>query len=91
MRFIVCSLHNFTLNGQIRPENMQLLNHALWDTMNMKWLGVTLNMNGKRIDLPENRNIPLWDKVKVWALIAHKNVKYNIMIKQCNTWYAPRT
>ena len=84
------SLHNFTLNGQIRPENMQLLNHALWHTMNMKWLGVALNMNGKRIDLPENRNIPLWDKVKVRALIAHKNVKYNIMIKQGNTWYAPK-
>ena len=24
------SLHNFTLNGQIKPENMQLLKHALW-------------------------------------------------------------
>ena len=84
-------MHNFTLNGQIKPENMQLLKHALWDTMNMRWLGVTLNMNGKRIDLPENRNIPLWDKVKVKALIAHKNVKFNIMIKQGNTWYAPRS
>ena len=45
-------------------------------------------MNGRRIDLPENRNIPLWDKVKVRALTAHKHVKY-IMIKQGNTWYAP--
>ena len=41
---------------------MELLKHALWDTMNMRWLGITLNMNGRRIDLPENRNIPLWDK-----------------------------
>ena len=24
------SLHNVTLNGQIEPENMQLLKHALW-------------------------------------------------------------
>ena len=62
----------------------------LWDTMNMSWLGTTLNMNGKRIDLPENSTIPLWDKVKVRGLIAHKNVKYNIMVKQGNTWYAPR-
>ena len=84
------SLHNFTLNGQIKSENMQLLKHALWDTMNMRWLGTTLNMNGRRIDLPENRTIPLWDKVKVRALTAHKNVKYNIMVKQGNTWYAPR-
>ena len=68
---------------------MQLLKHALWDTMNMRWLGVTLNMNGKRIDLPENRNIPLWDKVKVRALTAHKNVKFNIMIKQGNTCMQP--
>ena len=84
------SLHNFTLNGQLKSENMQLLKHALWDTMNMRWLGTTLNMNGRRIDLPENQTIPLWDKVKVRALTAHKNVKYNIMVKQGNTWYAPR-
>ena len=70
---------------------MQLLKHALWDTMNMRWLGVTLNMNGRRIDLPEKRNISLWDKVKVRALTAHENVKYNIMMKQGNTRYAPRT
>ena len=43
--------------------------------MSIKWLGTTLNMNGKRIDLPENINIPLWYKVKVRALLAHKNVK----------------
>ena len=83
-------MHNFTLNGQIKPENMQLLKHAFWDTMNMRWLDVTLNMNGRRIDLPENRNIPLWDKVNVRALTAHRHVKYYIMIKQGNTWYAPR-
>ena len=67
---------------------MQLLKHALWDTINIKWLGTNLNMNSKRIDLPENVNIPLWDKVKV--LLAHENAKCNIMIKQGNTWYAPR-
>ena len=54
----------------------------------MRWLGTSLNMNGKRIDLPENITILLWDKVKVRALIAHKNVKYNILVKQGNTWYA---
>ena len=69
---------------------MQLLKHVLWDTMNIKWLGTTLNMNSKRIDLPENVNIPLGDKVKVRALLAHENVKYNIMIKQGNTCNAPR-
>ena len=61
---------------------MQLLKHALWDTMNIKWLGKTLNMNSKRTDLPENVNMPLWDKVKVRAPLAHEHVKYNIMIKQ---------
>ena len=59
--------------------------------MDIKWLCTTLNMESKRIDLPENVNIPLWDKVKVRALFAHKNVKYNVMIKQGNTWYAPRS
>ena len=47
-------------------------------------------MNDKRIDLPENVNIPLWDKVKVRSIMAHKAVKFNIMIKQGNTWYAPK-
>ena len=47
-------------------------------------------MNGKKIDLPENVNIPLWDKIKVRSIMAHKAVKFNIMIKQGNTWYAPR-
>ena len=58
--------------------------------MKIEWLGTTLHMKNKRVDLPENVNIPLWDKVKVRALIAHENVKYNIMIKQGNTWYAPQ-
>ena len=60
---------------------MQLLKHALWDTMNVTWLGTTINVNSKRIDLPETVNIPLWDKVKVRALLGHENVKYNVMIK----------
>ena len=51
-------LHTFTLNGQPKAQNMQLLKHTLWDTMNVKWLGTTLSMNGKRIDLPKNVNIP---------------------------------
>ena len=89
LRELNAILHTFTLNRKPKPQNMQLLKHALWDTMNIKWLGTALNINSKRIDLPENVNIPLWDKVKVRALLAHENVKYNIMIKQENTWYAP--
>ena len=69
---------------------MTLIKHSLWDTMHIKWTGSTLNMNDKRIDLPENVNVPLWDKIKVRALMPHENARYNIMIKQGNTWYAPR-
>ena len=47
-------------------------------------------MNSNRIDLPENVNIPLWDKIKVRSIMAHKSVKFNMMIKQRNTWYAPK-
>ena len=47
-------------------------------------------MNNKRIDLPENVNVPLWDKIKVRPLMSHENVRYNTMIKQGNAWYAPR-
>ena len=84
------SLHTFTLHGQPKAHNMTLLKHSLWDTLHIKWTGSTLNMNDKRIDLPENINVPLWDKIKVRALMSHDNAKYNIMVKQGNTWYAPR-
>ena len=83
-------LHAFALSGQLKAQNLQMLKHTLWDTLHIKWLSTTLNMNGKRIDLPENVNIPLWDKIKVRSIMAHKSVKFNIMIKQGNTWYAPK-
>ena len=69
---------------------MTLIKHSLWDTMHIKWTGSTPNMNDKRIDLPENINVPLWDKIKVRALMSYDHARYNIMIKQGNTWYAPR-
>ena len=83
--------HTFVLTGQLRAQNVELIKHTLWDTLNIKWINTTLNANGKRIDLPESINIPLWDKVKVRTLMAHTNVKFNLMVKQDNTWYAPRT
>ena len=83
-------LHTFAVSGQLKAQNLQLLKHTLWNTLHIKWLSTTLNMNGKRIDLPENVNIPLWDEIKVRSIMAHKAVKFNIMIKQGNTWYAPK-
>ena len=83
-------LHTFALSGQLKAQNLQLLKHTLWDTLHIKWLSTTLNMNGKIIDLSENVNIPLWDKIKVRYIMANKSVKFNIMIKQGNTWYAPK-
>ena len=83
--------HTFVLTGQLRAQIVELIKHTLWDTLNIKWINTTLNANGKRIDLPESINIPLWDKVKVRTLMAHTNVKFNLMVKQDNTWYAPRT
>ena len=83
--------HTFALNGQLRAHNVELIKHTLWDTLNIKWINTTLNSSGKRIDLPESINIPLWDKVKVRTLMAHTNVRFNLMVKQDDTWYAPRT
>ena len=83
--------HTFALTGQLRAHNVELIKHTLWDTLNIKWINTTLNSNGKRIDLPESINVPLWDKVKVRTLMAHTNVRFNLMVKQDNTWYAPRT
>ena len=51
-------LHTFALSGQLKAQNLQLLKHTLWDTLHIKWLSTTLNMNGKRIDLPEKCKYP---------------------------------
>ena len=83
-------LHTFALRRELKAQNLKLLKHTLWDTLHIRWLRTTLNMNDKRIDLPENVNIPLWDKVKVRSIMTHKSVKFNIMLKQGNTWYAPK-
>ena len=83
--------HTFVLTGQLRAQNVELIKHILWDTLNVKWINTTLNASGKRIDLPESIDIPLWDKIKVRTIMAHTNVRFNLMIKQDNTWYAPRT
>ena len=90
LRELSSLLHTFALSGQLKAKNLQLLKHALWDTLYIKWLSTTLNMNGRRIDLPENVNIPLWDKIKVKSIMAHRSVKFNIMVKQGNTWYTPK-
>ena len=87
----MASFHTFVLTGQLRAHNLELIKHNLWDTLNVKWINTTLNANGKRVDLPESISIPLWDKVKVWNMMACTNVRFNLMIKQSNTWYAPRT
>ena len=47
-------------------------------------------MNSKKVDMPQNVNIPLWDKVKVRSILSYKAVQFNIMIRQGNTWYAPK-
>ena len=83
-------LHTFAQNGQLRAKNLQLLRHALWDTLHIKWFNTTLNMKSKKVDMPENVNIPLWDKVKVRSILSYKAVKFNIMIRQGNTWCAPK-
>ena len=57
-------LHAFTLNGQPKAQNMTLLKHSLWDTMHIKWTGSALNMNNKKIDLPENVMYPCGIKQK---------------------------
>ena len=51
-------LHTFALSGELKAQNLYLLKHTLWDTLHIKWLSTTLNMNGKRIDLPENCRYP---------------------------------
>ena len=61
-------LHSFALSGQLKAQKLQLLKHTLWDTLHIKWLSTTLNMNGKLIDLPEYVNIPLWVKSKAVRL-----------------------
>ena len=86
-------LHTFPLSGQLKAQNLQLLKHTLWDTLHIKWLSTKHYLKYEwhtELILPKNVNIPLWDKIKVRSIMAHRSVKFNIMIKQGNTWYAPK-
>ena len=45
-------------------------------------------MNAKRIDLPETKYTPVEQSER--SILSQKAVKFNLMIKQGNTWYAPK-
>ena len=61
----------------------------LYGKYNVAQVQDIVSMNDKRVDLPENVNVPLWDKVKVRALMSHENVRYNIMIKKVTPGMPP--
>ena len=70
--------HTFVLTGQLRAQNVELIKHILWDTLNIKWINTTLKalMAGGLIYLRAQislygirwRSEPQWP-TQMWNLI----------------------
>ena len=47
------SIHLFKIQGTLKPEDIKLNRHYLWDTLEINWNGIKLTLNGNKIDLPK--------------------------------------
>ena len=47
------SIHLFRIQGTLKPGDIKLNRHYLWDTLEIKWNRIKLMLNGNKIDLPK--------------------------------------
>ena len=47
------SIHLFRKQGTLKPGDIKLNRHYLWDTLEINWNGIKLTLNGNKIDLPK--------------------------------------
>ena len=45
------SIHLFKIKGALKPGDITLNSHYLWDTLEINWNGIKLTLNGNKIDL----------------------------------------
>ena len=58
------SIHLFRMQGTLKPGDIKLNRHYLWDTLEINWNGIKLMLNGNKIDIPKIITIKMGDKIK---------------------------
>ena len=53
------SIHLFRIHSTLKPGDIKLNRHYLWDTLEMNWNGIKLTLNGNKIDLPKITTIKM--------------------------------
>ena len=85
------SIHLFRIQGTLKPGDIKLNRHYLWDTLQINWNGIKLMLNGNKIDLPKIITIKMQDKIRVRRMINQEPLNLHIMVKQGITWYNSET
>ena len=47
------SIHLFKIKGTLKPGDIKLSRHYLWDTLEINWNEIKLTLNGNKINLPK--------------------------------------
>ena len=81
------SIHFFKINGTLKPGDIKLNRHYLWDTLEINWNGIKLTLNGNKIDLPKIITIKMRDKIRVRRMKNQEPLNLHVMVKQGITWY----
>ena len=81
------SIHLFRIQGTLKPGDIKLNRHYLWDTLEINWNGIKLTLNGNKIDLPKIITIKMQDKIRVRRMINQEPLNLHIMVKQGIAWY----
>ena len=80
-------IHLFKIKGTLKPGDIKLNRHYLWDTLEINWNGIKSTLNGNKIDLPKIITIKMQDKIRVRRMINQEPLNFHVMIKQGIMWY----
>ena len=76
------SIHLFKIIGKLKPENIKLNRHNIWDMLEIDWEEVSVTLNDNKINLPRVVTIKLQDKIKIRCLMKSEPILFHIMLKQ---------
>ena len=48
------SIHLFKITGTLVPEKVKLKQNLVWDILELDWKGVSVTLNGNKINLPKS-------------------------------------
>ena len=81
------SIHLFRIKGTLKTRNIKLHKNYIWDTLEIDWKEVTVNINGNKMELPRIIAIRIQDKIKERRLMSREPLIFHVMIRQGITWF----